>query len=122
MKRAEFQDNRCTFNLDFSDGTGFEWAVVFKTDNLEVIDQKGIVERNDPTSTGGRGTTGIECILNEGDEAVLILKYARPWENEGDFLSYYIKAEDGAIKTFRKRKRIFIQTLFRSMNSEAMII
>jgi len=104
MNRIEYSGNRLAINLDFADGTGFEWIIVYKTDNLEKTDQSSRVDREDPASTGGKGNTHVELVLTGGDEAVIVLKYARPWEREGSFQTFFVSAENGIIKDIQEKE------------------
>ena len=104
MSEIKYSGNKCAFNLGFSDGTGFEWMVAYISDNLKVTDSNSRVDREDPASAGGRGFTQIECELTDGSEAILILKYGRPWENDGSFNTYLIKADNGIITDIQKKE------------------
>lgn len=97
MKDYSYEGDVCSFALDAADGTGFVWAVAYKTENLEVLEESYRVPRSDPTSVGGRGNKIFSFRLADGKDAVLILKYARPWENGADYHTYRIGVTDGRI-------------------------
>ena len=62
------------------------------------------MDREDPASTGGKGNTHVELVLTGGDEAVIVLKYARPWEREGSFQTFFVSAENGIIKDIQEKE------------------
>ena len=98
MERLSFEGRNFMFNLDFSDGTGFEWYVIYKTPNVEIDKNEIKVIRSDPASTGGEGMYHFEGHVNDDEDGLLILKYARPWEGDGDYQTYQIKSLNGEIK------------------------
>lgn len=84
-------------DLDLSAGTGFEWLVVYQSDNVSIENKGFKVDNGQQASTGGRGNVHFEGSINDDNDGYLILKYARPWEGQGDYKSYHFKVEDNKI-------------------------
>ena len=81
-----FEDRNITIKLDFTEGTGFVWMVVHKTDNLNITDDSYHVDRDEPASTGESGIYTMHCSITDDKNAEMILKL----EREGDMTASYM--------------------------------
>ncbi len=98
-----FEGRDLFLDLDVSDGTGFEWFPIYKSDNVEKKESSYHVDREDPASTGGRADVGFAFRVNDAEDALLIMKLARPWEPDGSYEAYFIRMKDGSIDSVEDR-------------------
>ena len=102
MNGISYNGNAFEIVLRQTAGTGFEWLTVYHTDNVITGDSSFYVETNGEPITGGSGDFTLRGSVTDDEDAVLILKYARPWEGEGDYCTFMFTMENGAIKEVRR--------------------
>lgn len=111
VEGIKFEDRNITVKLDFTEGTGFEWMVVNKTDNLNITDDSYHVDRDEPASTGESGIYTMNCSIIDDNNADLILKL----ERKGDMTAQYISLRfysDGTKITGVDRKNYIVNNDF----------
>ena len=97
MNGLSFTDRDFEITLRQTAGTGFEWMTVYQTDNVELGSSSFHVDYGGEPRTGGSGDFRLAGRITNDEDAVLILKYARPWEGEGDYMTYIISSDQGRI-------------------------
>ncbi len=84
-------------NLDVSDGTGFDWQVLYQPKGVELISSEYHVSREDPKSVGGKGKRRMEFNVKTDEDTVLVLQNRRGEEETAAFSSYNIHMGNGNI-------------------------
>ena len=98
MGSFSFDERDLKIVLDLSGGTGFEWFPIYMSDNVEVKSESQYDNGTEEEPIdGGPGEATISCHINGNEDALVILKSARPWEPDGSYQAYFIKMEDEKI-------------------------
>lgn len=110
MGYISWDEKMLKLDLHANLSTGFQWLVVYRSDNLVKSSQQYQgTDDNEKATTGGPGTDHLRFTVTDDKDAYLVLKYARPWEEgeRGTYHSYIIKMENGAIADVSFRERIY---------------
>lgn len=105
MEKIFYKDKDFGFNLSYGVGTGFEWLIVYTSDNVEIVNEEYKSNNREPASTGGRGNYHLECKLNDDEDGMVILRYSRRWEYYGDYATFIIHSHDGHITEITESDR-----------------
>ncbi len=93
--------NECIITLDANPTTGFNWAVVYHTDNVTVDSMEYTSDdTHGEVLDGVGGTVDVDFHVAEGDRAILILKYYRDWEPgiPASYAAYTITMANGEVE------------------------
>lgn len=85
----------CTFRFPSNAGTGYVWDVVYHIDNITMnkVETKSV--KINSIEDGGPLTTRFDLSVTDDNEALIIFKFARPWEGNGDYECYSITTDAG---------------------------
>ena len=119
MNRVSWQERNFRIELDLTSGTGFDWLVVYKTDNLSVEPLGFKTDDDGQILCGAPGIKSFEGSVSNDKKALLILKCARPWEGDGSFNTYVITSQDGSITNIeRSQQNLYGDFTFESNNQK----
>ena len=85
-----------SITLKVTEGTGFEWMIIYQTENLTLVEDDYLSPAYEHAETGGTGTRTMAWELTDGEKAYLIIDNTRPWEEGFNYYQVYtIWTEDG---------------------------